>query len=634
MDSILLSVVLYALGAIAGIWFGIHSAKNVFTLNSSNSTTMLGDGQEKAQGKAQILEKERAKDPINANNSPATNTAYGQPQLPDMRGVDYGNVGMGGGMGLNAMIGVVNAVGLSTQSGAIKNTSVAGRHITGPVRQMGMIYNVKPKGTKSIQQLGSPITNTIARGRLSINQNGNGIKTSIAEGRTDVKPLGNSKNYISGNVKSLKAGQGDIYTPNLKINGVSKAGSLYAQNFIAPKSMRKKLKKLKGVNTGSNVTSNDMSSGLDQQTLLEGENTTANKRSVIINLNTIKLLNNDSRKYTSSTSHLTKTLSLEEAFGDPQNETLTSEQKVVLAGVYRKYGLIGDDSYKNMLKQVIQEGPNIKEPEKIVWLANRAPEFMNRKIRHRQTNAELMTNKRNVQKDLQNSNMNYLNNMIRSDGTASGQINHFVEESYRKKVEQKARANIEKRSSDMSLEEIEKEYEEEVKKIMGGGNEKDKEAIEEHIKQQILADPEEAKKIIGEEKANDIKKHAEEEREKVYQRNLEKQENVADSEFKKSNPEYKDASSDELREARIKSEVKESINQAIEELSSQSKQSDDEQKERKIKSYEEYIERRRKLDEQYKSNIEGNTSMPTGSSTIYIPRAIQEQMARKVSNSD
>lgn len=700
MSSLLLQVILYVVGAVAGIWFGLHSAKDAFTLRSSSTTTMLGDGKEKEKEKAKILEKERAKDPINSNtanggNSPAINTAYTQPQLPDMRGVDYANSGnmppasgMGRGFGVTAVVGVVNGIGAVVQGGEVRNKFAAARQIIGPVRQTGMVYNMKPKGTKSIQQAGSNIFNTISHGRLTMSQNAKGIRTSIAEGRTDVKPLGNSSNYISGDVKSIKAGQGDIYTPNLRIKAVSKVGSLSAQNFTAPKKIRKKIQKLnhtnpllvqKGstftnTNTNSNINSTTKINNYNQEVLRAGaseqkalsDNTGTGKNegrerrpNVVINLNTVNLLSSGNRRYVNSTEGATKTLSLEQAFGEAQNGGFSNEQLITLAAVYRavnKIAVSGNGNYQNVLKQitqadhssyqsvvqqVIQERPDLKDPEQIIWTAYRAPQLVEQGPKQRrQSVAAFMTNKKNVQKDLQAQNINYLNGIIRNDGVAATQFQHVVEENYRKNVEQRAKENIEKRA-DMSLEEKEKEYEKEVKKLLGSGNEEEKKIIEEHIKEQVLANPEEAKRVIGGKAASDLKEHMEQEEKKVYQRNIEKQEKAADNEFVKKHPEHKEDGAEQVREARRKDEMREAINKAVSEMYAQMKKGQeqeknekDKQRDRKIRSFEEYRERREQQDKQYNANIQGNIPQPTGSSSIYIPRNVQDQMAKKASNSD
>lgn len=599
MNSVLLSVILYVLGAIAGIWFGLHSAKDSFTLNSSHSTTMLGDGGRNRE-RAKILNKEPVRDP--GVGSSTTNMAYGQPQLPDMRGIDYdryGNVssatvGNATGVGITNVIGLVNGIGGINQGGDIHNKFKAKRQLLGPVRQQGMIYNNGIKKIETANQIGNGILNTSRGGKFAIIQNGNGIKTAIGKGKTSVNSTGSSKNYLSGDIRTLKSGKGDIYAPKVQIKGVSKFSSLYTRNLRLAKRQL-------------------LSQGITKEK--DEFDDVIGKRHII--MNSVNLINLGKRKYTTTTANSGKRLCLETIAAEDPNGELSIEQRNTLASLYSQMyvmSLLGNISTNlNLSKQVIKENPEIKDVRKILEITNRVMPVMAQNKKRLELNAALETRKKKSKQDMQDENIGFLNEIIKTDTSIGTQFNNFVDKAYEKKIREQAIANIEKRN-EMTLEEKEREHaiQEESKKLLESGSEEEKRAFEDKIKQKVLEDPEGAKKIIGEKGVEQIKVQIKNTTEKIYQQNLEKQENIADNEFLKTHDEYKNADQEKVREERYKAELKEAIDQVMNEMNRR-----------------ENYERDRRRKEDYISNMNTSVPQPTGSASVYIPRSVQDRMAKR-----
>ena len=257
--NLLLPMFLY----IGGIWILGAYTKSIFKdakeefFKEKNFASMnvplIGEG---GKSKAKILDKKPVTNPdvANQNNADSNYMQGGANALPDMRGV-YGNGNdimsqaggvmpqAGGGMGVSAMIGVVNAVGLSNQTGNISNNLIAAQQVVGGVRQQGnYISNETKKGSKSISQNAATMVNEYRGRRTSVSHSGN--STNTLTGKTSISSTGATTNLIYGAVSKVRSGSGDIKTEMLHIKGASKTNSLYAQKLYAPKAKRIKIQEL------------------------------------------------------------------------------------------------------------------------------------------------------------------------------------------------------------------------------------------------------------------------------------------------------------------------------------------------------------------------------------------------------
>lgn len=583
-----LSVVLYIIGAVVGLWLGIHSVKDTLTFNSYSSNKMLEGGKEKSKEQAKIFNMGPAQDPmyynagssnvINTNNTTINNnnsstTMSGPVQIPDMRGIDYNNAnnvnisiptaieGEGSmpenqGININSVVGEAGVVTMNAPSGRINN--IMSKQIEGPIQQQGVINNLTKDSNQNVQQLGNNITNQIENSKIITYRDASERHFSREKG--NMKPLQLSKGNLIGGTKRF-------YLPdNQMIEGNSSENEEENNNEVQVQVPSKK----------------------------------------IIDFNTAKL-NVTNKKYTVVPEDATKILSLEQAYSDSRNTDLGMKQLVKLSEVYRAnniMNLAGDTNYRNVINQVIQENSTIENPEHIMWIADRAINKTNGKRIDREKRAGFMTNKPNVQRNLQAENMNFLNNMIINDSNISGKFSNFESKEYRSQKLQQAKENILKRGN-MTLEEKEAEYEK--------------------IKEQILENPEEAVEILGENGVEELKGHMNEEKRKVYEDNIEKQEKIADANFKKQHEEYKDSSSEVVRKERTKEEMKEAISEAVKELYQEMKKADDKNNLRRS-SFEEYKERMKNQE-----NMSANNMLqPAVNSNVYIPRSVQEQIARNL----
>ena len=214
---------------------------------SSSSTQLIGEGSEK-KSKVKFLDKEPVTNPEVANQN-NTNNNYmqgGANRLPDMRGVGYdmagGTMPQAGGGGISGMIGLVNMVGLSNQTGNISNNLIAGAQMVGGVNQQGnVIANKTFRGSRVINQSAVSSMNEYRGRRTMINQNGK--STNTFTGKTSIS-TGESTNNIYGPVSRVRSGSGDVRTEKMSIEGASKINSLNAKTLYAPKVKRMKIQEL------------------------------------------------------------------------------------------------------------------------------------------------------------------------------------------------------------------------------------------------------------------------------------------------------------------------------------------------------------------------------------------------------
>ena len=255
-------------GIVGTILLTFLACKKGLTMSISggiDSNNKLGDGSND-RGKVKELNKPPLNNPnVSGENSGGNNqgapasqgTEYGSPNLPDMRGADYGSYGgnaseltdmasglsgVGAGGGAVAMVGLVNAIGVVGQSGDIQNYNIAGKHvIKGPVIQGGvMIFNDKLKGSKKLlQKASNGVTNTIQGRRTTITQSAPS-RTAISAGRANIIQRGATTSYLSGPVNRFRNGT----TENLKLKAPLTVQKLIAKKFTATKGTGRKLREI------------------------------------------------------------------------------------------------------------------------------------------------------------------------------------------------------------------------------------------------------------------------------------------------------------------------------------------------------------------------------------------------------
>lgn len=547
MNGILLAVGLYVFGAVACIWFGMRSTSEAInTIKESTSNIMLGDGKEKSKR----LEKEPAKDPMmKSREDYGNNMQMASYRIPDMRGVEYGSSNADiNATGITNTFAGNNSLGVVNQSGDIKNTSLGSQEISGVINSAENMYNVGINNPGKINQQSQNMLNNISNSNVMMNSG------SI------------SKNYTVASREN---------TPKLKVSTGQLLGG--TRHYTAPAGTLFKEKS-------------------DVQT----QTTSARK---IINFKTIQ-----EGKLVANPQSYMKMLSLEQVYGNPANAELDVQQSSTFAAVLRyinENNIPTNSNYETIIKQVIKEKPELNTPEKILTATDFTIRELSNKNGERMATAKFMTNKPNAQKKVQTGNMQFLNNLIKSDSSIANQFSNFIKNSDREKYIQKAKENIQKRDN-MSLEEKEQEY-------------------EEYIKSLILSNPDAAKDMIGEKGVTELKRHMKEEEDKTYNSNLERIENIEDKDFIKNNKQYKDASMEEVREARLNAEMKKAISIAVNEMYNSLK-ADNEKRASKIRSFEEFKQRREKTG----IGMVENMPQPMGMSSIYLPKAIQDQVARQL----
>ena len=224
--NLLLTIFLSIASVVGGYWIMKSQLKKAISmsLHGYSSSKLIGGG-EGERPKAKILDKAPLSNP-EVSGTPAsanvgTEVGFSQNRIPMMRGVDNGNINggvpatqsaagmgmpaMGGGMGVTAVVGLVNGIGGVFQNGNVMNKFAARRQIMGPVFQGGgMIYNVKSKGARRLTQNANNILNATNRGRVRMTQ-GQGVRNAISQGRVNIKPTGAAYNYIYGDVNGIKS---------------------------------------------------------------------------------------------------------------------------------------------------------------------------------------------------------------------------------------------------------------------------------------------------------------------------------------------------------------------------------------------------------------------------------------------
>lgn len=220
---------------------------------SSSSTQLIGEGSEK-KSKVKFLDKKPVTNPEVANQNNTNNNNNnnymqgGANRLPDMRGVGYDMPDgampqMGGGLSVNAIVGVANGIGVSNQMGNISNNLIAAQQTMGDINQTGNYISTKTKkGSRAISQMSSTMVNEYKGRRTAVSQSGNSTNTLM--GKTSINSTGVSTNNIYGPVSRVRSGSGDVRTEKMSIEGASKINSLNAKTLYAPKAKRMKIQEL------------------------------------------------------------------------------------------------------------------------------------------------------------------------------------------------------------------------------------------------------------------------------------------------------------------------------------------------------------------------------------------------------
>ena len=611
-----MNILLIIVAALSSVFISYKLVKSSFQgslgFKKEGISKLLPGGGNKGESKAKILDNKPMQ---GAGLSTQTGTEtdvipFRQPRLPDMSGADNenksrfpsimpnrNNAGMGGtpsgGVGVNVLIGA-NLIGASLQSCKIIVNTSRGPHITGAVFQGGgMIYNLKSKGGKNVSQMASMIGNEFRRGRATINQAGranNQIvgnkKAMIAQTGSNANVIGNNKrvrmyyngnteNNFSGGVKRFKSNNGNFRTSNLKINGISRAQSMYVKNFMAPKGTIARLQKASNENYYQPNMLYEPKSG---ERRIMGVRSGSN---VIVNYNDVNLQNIDAYAlkkdtYLMNRNDSTVMLGLKKVFMDPKNANLNFDQKM------RLYNL---NNVKNKESAVALSSGNYFENDgqidnemlnRAVVEINNNTQLSNKEIRTlderiakvaNQMGVQSNINKRiaaaqraNQRMDLYKANKSSLDGLLNDKGkTAGSNLRTYVGENFMKEgkrhltesemkeIEKKATEIIEKRK-DIPLEEKEREKAlNEVKEELT--NEKQMDNMSEIVKEQVLGNMDVATEVLGEENAKELEKMMKENKSKqskILAKEIISQEIKEDEDFVKEHPEYKELSSNEI----------------------------------------------------------------------------------------
>ena len=691
----LILMLFLSIASVAGTFWIIKSqlGKAIsMSLHGYSSSKLIGGGQEGERPRAKILNKAPLSNP-EVSNPPAVNgrneVGFTPNSIPMMRGVDNGNinggvpaapisgvpatqtagvpsVGGGGGIGVTAVVGLVNGIGGIIQNGNVMNKFAARRQIMGAVFQGGgMIYNLKSKGARRVtqnannminssrkmnklEQNANNILNATNRGRIRMNQ-GEGARNAISQGRVRIKSTGAASNYIYGDVKGIRSRIGNITTRDLRIKGASKPKSLFVRNLYAPKAKRLKIQELtnNGYMGKGKVNFINNNPTLPEQQVKNTKRTLklVNNRPVVpalttgnninVKLNDINLtkqngyslqkqhymINRNSNGYVTM-------IGMSNIARDSKNNGLSTDQKAKLYSLTRvneeRTVVSGDTSSSQgynkteLYRQLVQTVPemNTKDMRKVASEANRLSE-------ERKKNQQLIANQMANEKiDMNKESMNAINNLLKdTSGTTSTRFHNFIEENFKdeiereltpdevKEIENQAKENISKRN-DIPLEQKEEEYEKEKAKLLGEKESENSEVIEQLLKERIVDHPEDAESILGKEGATALQEQLDnikDKRDRAVVQELIKQNFKDNARFVKKHPEYSKERFEKIYKARQHEEMKQDIETAVGKLYSQSNKSSK---------------------NEYGKNFGANNPQPQGNSTtVFVPRQVQDRLA-------
>ena len=613
-------------GIVGTILLTFLACKKGLTMSISggiDSNNKLGDGSND-RGKVKELNKPPLNNPnVSGENSGGNNqgapasqgTEYGSPNLPDMRGADYGSYGgnaseltdmasglsgVGAGGGAVAMVGLVNAIGVVGQSGDIQNYNIAGKHvIKGPVIQGGgMIFNDKLKGSKKLlQKASNGVTNTIQGRRTTITQSAPS-RTAISAGRANIIQRGATTSYLSGPVNRFRNGT----TENLKLKAPLTVQKLIAKKFTATKGTGRKLREITETrNIGSPMPLGYINRQVQLPPVVSvGVNN--------FNLRRISAVAKSNMIFTSPKDG--KMIGIIKAYSDPKNADLSDVNKNKIGAIIS----VIEKRESKIIPNMMSSGRNNAVPNMIGSSSNNiVPNAMGNKGEDVSSNREqfddilrktlvvfpkmpakavittavstaMMMNENNNRKidranrvadeqtNPENAKRNTLNNMLsNSSSLPSIQFNKAIDEMLKEthsiskermeEIEKEAWEYVQK-SQDIPPEQREEEYEriKNEKLEEEGGVTKDD--LEEIVKQRILDSSEYAQVIIGEEGAKqleDASNKAKEDRDKIVVQELIKQDVAEHAEYLKANPKARKKSYYEVYKERKDKELEQNI---------------------------------------------------------------------------
>lgn len=605
--NVLLIIFLSAITVVGGFFAVTSGLKRagMMSLHGYTSSKQIGSGLagEERKSKVKILEHFINPNQMNNSNPNGNYGGFYSNRIPDMRGVNNGNNNLpatqgvqatpavGGGMGVTAVVGLVNGIGAVVQNGNVMNKFAAKRQLMGPVFQGGgMIYNMNPRGTKRLTQNANNMLNAVNRGRVTMRQ-GAGNRNAIAGARrATIKSAGMANNYIYGDVRGIKSRLGNIHTRNLQIKGFSRPKSLFVSRLYAPKAKRIRIQEMLNggyIGAAPKVKVNYLENGHRRRKRLRlgtpyavmpvlnpGNN--INVRLNDVNLqkhNDYNLQRQHFALNKSSNDYLTM-VGMSSIVRDPRNHGLSTEQMAKLYTLTRvsegKRSNNGGYESNELFRQLVSTVPQLstKDMRKVASDANRLKEARDR------NRAALADRLANEKVDINKESMSALNNLLKdTSGTASAHFHNFIEENFKdeinrelsedevKEIEQKARENISKRD-DIPLEQKEEELEKEKEKLMEDKKEENAEVIEAIVKERILANPDEAESILGKEGSAALKEQIgsiKEKRDQVAAQEIIRQELSDHSKYLSKHPEQKSASYYEVYKARQQEEMRQDI---------------------------------------------------------------------------
>ena len=600
--NLLLTIFLSAVSVIGSFLFMKSQLKKAInmSLHGFSSSRMIGGGTEgeASRPRAKILNKSPLMNPAVSNQGMG---GINQNRIPDMSGVNNGNLpavqggapapSMGGGVGVTAVVGLVNGIGAVVQNGNVMNKFAAKRQLMGPVFQGGgMIYNVKPRGVKRLNQTANNMLNAVNRGRVTMKQ-GAGNRNAIASARrATIRSGGMANNYIYGDVRGIRSRLGNIHTRNLQIKGPSRPKSLFVSRLYAPKAKRIRIQEMLNggyIGAAPKAKVNYLENGHRRRKRLRlgtpyvvmpalnpGNN--INVRLNDVNLqkhNDYNLQRQHFALNKSSNDYLTM-VGMSSIVRDPRNQGLSTEQMAKLYTLTRvsegKRSSNGGYESNELFRQLVSTVPQLstKDMRKVASDANRLKEARDR------NRAALADRLANEKVDINKESMSALNNLLKdTSGPASAHFNNFIEENFKdeinrelsedevKEIEQRARENISKRD-DIPLEQKEEEFEKEKEKLMEDKKEENAEVIEAIVKERILANPDEAESILGKEGSAALKEQIgsiKEKRDQVAAQEIIRQELSDHSKYLSKHPEQKSASYYDVYKARQQEEMRQDI---------------------------------------------------------------------------
>ena len=597
--NLLLTIFLSAVSVIGSFLFMKSQLKKAInmSLHGFSSSRLIGGGAEgeSSRPRAKILDKSPLMNPAVSNQGM---DGINQNRIPDMSGVNNGNLpavqggapapSMGGGVGVTAVVGLVNGIGAVVQNGNVMNKFAAKRQLMGPVFQGGgMIYNVKPRGVKRLNQTANNMLNAVNRGRVTMKQ-GAGNRNAIASARrATIRSGGMANNYIYGDVRRIRSRLGNIRTRNLQIKGPSRPKSLFVSRLYAPKAKRIRIQEMANggyIGAAANSRVGYLEDGHRRRRRLRSPYALAALNpgnNINVRLNDVNLQKHNDynlqRQHLalnkSSNDYLTM-VGMSSIVRDPRNQGLSTEQMAKLYTLTRvsegKRSSNGGYESNELFRQLVSTVPQLstKDMRKVASDANRLKEARDR------NRAALADRLANEKVDINKESMSALNNLLKdTSGTASAHFHNFIEENFKdeinrelseeevKEIEQKARENISKRE-DIPLEQKEEEFEKEKEKLIQGKKEENTEVIEAIVRERILANPDEAESILGKEGSAALKEQIgsiKEKRDQVAAQEIIRQELSDHSKYLSKHPEQKSASYYDVYKARQQEEMRQDI---------------------------------------------------------------------------